>query len=157
MAKIIANSNNRCQDRRQGIPFFCAFHLGIKTGRRISERRAAERGKPGYVDYYAGHLMGCAVTILFLSALDAFLTLNILANGGEELNWFMAILIEDGVEKFVGFKLALTAMAIILLVIHHNVLLTRTVRVRHISYLIIFCYSALIGYELHLLELAAAY
>ena len=150
MANTVAISNNRCQDRRQGMPFFCAFHLGIKTGRRIGERRVG-RGKPGYVDYYAGHLMLCTIAILFLSALDAFLTLNILANGGEELNWFMAVLIENGIEKFVGFKLALTALALILLVIHHNVQLTRRIRVRHIKYLILCGYSVLIGYESHLL------
>ncbi len=155
MTKAITISNNRCQDRRQNMPFFCAFHLGIKAGRRVGERRTMERGGSGYVDYYAGHLMLCAIVILFLSALDAFLTLNILNNGGEELNWFMAVLIDDGVEKFVGFKIALTAMALILLVIHHNVQLTKRMRVRHIKYFILAGYSVLIGYELHLLELAA--
>jgi len=34
-------------------------------------------------------------------------------------------LIEDSVEKFIGFKLALTSIALILLVIHHNVQLTK--------------------------------
>ncbi len=151
---IAASSNNRCQDRRQDMPFFCAFHLGIKEGRRIGERRAG-RGKPRYVDYYAGHLMLCTIAILFLSALDAFLTLNILANGGEELNWFMAVLIEDSVERFVGFKLALTAMALMMLVIHHDVQLMGRIRVRHIKYMILCSYSVLIGYEFYLLELAA--
>lgn len=156
MADTIAISNNRCQDRRQNMPFFCAFHLGIKTGRRASERRAG-RGEPRYVDYYSGHLMLCTVAILFLSMLDAFFTLDILAKGGEELNWFMAVLIEDSVEKFVGFKLALTSLALILLVIHHNVQLTQRIRVRHLKYMILAGYSVLIGYELHLLHLAAAY
>lgn len=156
MADTIAISNNRCQDRRQNMPFFCAFHLGIKTGRRASERRAGRR-EPGYVDYYSGHLMLCTIAILFLSMLDAFFTLNILAKGGEELNWFMAVLIEDSVEKFVGFKLALTSLALILLVIHHNVQLTQRIRVRHLKYMILAGYSVLIGYELHLLHLAAAY
>lgn len=150
MLNTVTISDNRCQDRRQNMPFFCAFYLGIKTGRRIGERRA-NPGKPGYVDYYAGHLMLCTIGILFLSALDAFLTLNILAKGGEELNWFMAVLLESSIEKFVGFKLALTALALILLVIHHNVQLTGGMRVRHINYMILCGYSALIGYELHLL------
>jgi len=156
MISTVEISDNRCQDRRQGTPFFCVFHLGIKAGKRAGERRTG-RGKPGYVDYYAGHLMLCTIAILCLSALDAFLTLNILTNGGEELNWFMAVLIEDSIDKFVGFKLALTSMALILLVIHHNVQLTRNIRVRHVKYVILCCYSILIGYELHLLELAAAY
>lgn len=156
MTSAVEISNNRSQDRRQDMPFFCAFHLGIKAGRRTGERRTG-RGKPGYVDYYAGHLMLCAIAILFFSALDAFLTLNILAKGGEELNWFMAVLIEDSVEKFIGFKLALTSMALMLLVIHHNVQLTHNLRVRHIKYSILLGYGTLIGYELHLLELAATY
>lgn len=156
MAHTVAISDNRCRDRRQSMPFFCPFHLGIKTGRRTGDRRA-NPGKPGYVDCYASHLMLCTIAILFLSALDAFLTLNILAYGGEELNWFMAVLIENCAEKFVGFKLALTGLALILLVIHHNVQLTPNMRVRHIKYMILFGYSILISYELHLLGLASTY
>lgn len=154
MANVVAISNNRSQDRRQGMPFFCPFHLGIRVGRRVGERRAVGRGESVYVDRYAGYLMLCAIAILFLSIGDAFLTLNILANGGEELNWFMAILIENSVEKFVVFKLALTSMALILLVIHHNVQLTGRMRVRHLKYMVLIGYSVLIGYELYLLELA---
>ena len=154
MADAITTFNNRYQDRRRGMPFFCLYHLGIKTGKRTGERRVIESGKPGYVDRYAGHLMLCTVAILFLSTLDALLTLNILAHGGEELNWLMAILIEDSVGKFVAFKLALTSMALILLVIHHDVHVMKKIRVRHLKYMILSGYSMLIGYELHLLKLA---
>lgn len=157
MVNVVAISNNRSQDRRQGMPFFCPFHLGIKIGRRVGERRAVGRGESVYVDCYAGYLMLCAIAILFLSIGDAFLTLNILANGGEELNWFMAILIENSVEKFVVFKLALTSMALILLVIHHNVQLIGRMRVRHLKYMVLIGYSVLIGYELYLLELAVVH
>jgi len=154
MANVVAISNNRSQDRRQSMPFFCPFHLGIKTGRRFGERRATNRGEAVYVDCYSGYLMLCTIAILFLSIGDAFFTLNILANGGEELNWLMTILIEDNVEKFVAFKLALTSMALILLVIHHNVQLTGGMRVRHLKYMVLIGYSVLIVYELYLLELA---
>lgn len=156
MMNVITILNNRKQDRRQSMPFFCAYHLGIKTGRRVCERRISARGKPEYADRYAGNLVLCAIGILILSALDAFLTLNILANGGEELNWFMAVLIEESAGKFVALKLALTSMALILLIVHHNVRLIRRVRVRHIKYLTLAAYSTLIGYELYLLELAAS-
>ncbi|MBL8498593.1 hypothetical protein ABF87_13605 [Nitrosomonas sp. JL21] len=148
-------SNNRHYDRRQSMPFFCAFHMGIKRGRRRNQRREMG-GKPVYVDSYSGRLVLCTSLILLLSALDAFLTLNILANGGEELNWLMAILLEDSVEKFVGFKLALTAMALILLIIHHDVQIMKWFRVRYFKYMILSGYSILIGYEIYLLELAAA-
>lgn len=156
MMNVTTISNNRKQDRRQEMPFFCAYHLGIKIGRRSGERRISARGKPVYVDRYADSLLFCVIAILFLSALDAYLTLNILMNGGEEINWFMAVLIEESAEKFVAIKLALTAMALTLLVIHHNVRLIKFLRVRHLKYMILTGYSTLIGYEWYLLELAAA-
>lgn len=154
MTDSIAVLDVRVQDRRQQMPFFCAYHLGIRVGRRMSERRITARGEPVYVDRYAGHLMLCVIAVLFLSTLDAFLTLNILANGGKELNWFMAVLIEDSTEKFVAFKLALTSLALILLMIHHEAHLFKGIRVRHINYSVLAGYAILIGYELHLLALA---
>lgn len=157
MIDAITVSNNRKQDRRQDMPFFCAYHAGIKMGRRIGERRVSEKGKPVYVDRYTGNVLLCVIAILLLSALDAYLTLNILNEGGEEINWFMAVLIEESTEKFVAVKLALTAMALILLVIHHNVRLSEFFRVRHLKYAILAGYSTLIGYEFYLLELAAAF
>lgn len=156
MTGSIAIRSFRLQDRRQKMPFFCLYHLGIKAGRRIGERRLTESGKPGYVDRYAGHLLWCVIAILFLNVLDVHFTLSILASGGQELNWFMAVLIEDSIGKFVAVKFALTSMALTLLVIHHNVQLLKGVRVRHIKYLILAGYTALVGYELYLLDLAAA-
>ncbi|SOD19071.1 DUF5658 family protein [Nitrosomonas ureae] len=157
MTQVISIPNMRNQNRRQAMPFFCIYHMGIKTGRRLGERRIPEKGKPEYVDRYAGHLMFCAIAILLLGVLDAFFTLNILARGGEELNWIMAQLIEDSTQKFISFKLALTSMALMLLIIHHNVRLTEKIRVWHIKYLILFGYTVLIGYELYLLNLAGFY
>ena len=157
MTDVIAIADNRKQDRRQAMPFFCTYHLGIKAGRRFGERRVTARGAAGYVDRYAGNLVLCAIAILLLSALDAYLTLNILVSGGEELNWFMAVLIEESVGKFVACKLALTSLAIVLLTIHHNVRLTGRIHVRHINYAVLAGYSTLIGYELYLLELLVVY
>lgn len=147
--------DNRHQDRRSETPFFSLYQIGLKTGRRMMERRLNIKA-PVYVDRYAGHLMLCAICIMILSSLDAFFTLNILAKGGEEINPFMAVLIEDSVSKFIGVKLALTALALVLLTMHHNVLLTEKIRVRHVKYSILFGYTVLIGYELFLLRLAAA-
>lgn len=154
MINYAAATDNRYHDRRSDIPFFCPYFLGIKTGRRMGERRLKVKA-PVYVDRYSGHLLLCAIGIMLLSALDAFFTLNILAKGGEEVNLFMAILIEDNISKFISVKLALTSLALLLLTIHHNVLLTEKIRVRHIAYLILCGYTALIGYELLLLHLAS--
>ena len=146
----------RVQDRRRPVPFFCTYHLGLKHGRRMNERRkSGVSWGAAYVDRYADHLMVCVVGILFLGICDALFTLRILAHGGEELNWFMAILIDDSVEKFIAVKMALTSLALIMLIIHHNVRIFYTVMVRHISYTILLGYSVLIVYELYLLELAS--
>lgn len=145
----------RRQDDRRGVtPFLCAYHLGFKEGNRAVERRV-DRGKAAYVDRYTGYMVFCSIAIILLSGLDAMLTLRILAAGGEELNWFMAALLEQGSEQFVQFKIALTALAVMLLAIHHNVTLLGSVRVKHIKYLTLIGYSVLISYELYLLELAA--
>ena len=148
--------NNRDSDRRAAIPFFCKYQVGIKSGQRMSDRRESKkRSCAAYVDRYSWRVVLCVIGIMILSAMDAFFTLNILAKGGEELNIFMAILIEDNITKFISVKLALTGLALLLLTIHHNVKLIARFRVRHLHYMILMGYTSLIGYELHLLELAA--
>lgn len=139
------------QDRRSSIPFFCPFHLGIKSGGRVGERRLNSK-RWDYVDYYPNHLLFCIIAILMLSVLDAYFTLNILARGGEELNWFMLVVIEESVEKFISVKLALTGLALIFLTIHHNAQYLLKLRVRHILYIVLVSYTVLIGYEILLLS-----
>lgn len=149
--------NTRVRDRRQSMPFFCAYHLGLKPGRRMGERRTeTERGRSAYVDRYTNRLMFCTAGIMFLSLCDAVFTLKILDSGGEELNWFMLILIEDSIDKFVAVKMTLTALALVMLVIHQNVRILCRMRVRHLQYMILAGYSFLIGYELYLLQLASS-
>lgn len=146
--------NEECrseQDRRSGTPFFCPYHLGIKPGSRVGDRRLNSK-KSDYVDYYPDHLLFCIIAILMLSVLDAYLTLSILARGGEELNWFMLVVIEESVEKFISVKLALTGLALIFLTIHHNVQYLLRLRVRHILYIVLIGYMVLIGYEILLLS-----
>lgn len=139
------------QDRRGGMPFFCPFQLGIKYGSRVGERRLNSKGW-GYVDSYPNHLLFCAIAILMLSVLDAYFTLNILERGGEELNWFMLIAIEESIERFVSIKLALTGLALIFLTIHYNAQYLLRLRVWHILYIVLVSYMVLIGYEILLLS-----
>lgn len=146
--------DSRIQERRQKIPFFCPYQWGFKRGRRKIERRdEAGRGRAVYVDLYAGHLMVCVVGVLVLSICDAVLTLRILASGGIELNPLMSTLIDDNIEKFVAVKMALTSLALVMLVIHHNALVFKKLRVWHLKYVMLTGYAALIGYELYLLAL----
>lgn len=151
MMNNIEVSDRRALERRSPISLFCPYQLGIKHGRRSSVRRA--EANVAYVDNYAWHIGFCCLAIVLLSATDALLTLNILARGGVELNEFMAVLIEDNTHKFVMFKLALTSLAAIFLVIHHEsrIIMAR-LRCKYLLYAILTGYLCLVGYELTLLS-----
>ncbi|HNO75385.1 MAG TPA: DUF5658 family protein [Nitrosomonas mobilis] len=150
MMNNIGVSDRRALERRSPIALFCPYQLGIKNGRRSSVRRAGADAV--YVDNYAWHIGFCCLAIVLLSATDAFLTLNILARGGVELNEFMAVLIEDNTHKFVMFKMALTSLAAIFLVIHHESRIMARLRCKYLLYAILTGYLCLVGYELALLN-----
>ena len=154
MDSTTAIVDRRRHDRRAGQPFFSPYQLS-RHGRRSGGRRSDD-ASPAYVDRYDRHLLWCTVAVLILCALDAVFTLSLIAKGAVEVNAFMAILIEDNVSKFVSVKLALTSLAIIILVMHHNVRLRVGVRVWHVQYLILAGYLTLITYEIALLRVAYA-
>lgn len=142
--------DRRSRERRAEAAFICLYQLGIKQGQRFTQRRSV-RGA-AYVDQYSWPVAACCLVIIFLSATDAFLTINILSGGGTELNYFMETLIESSTQKFIGLKLALTSLATILLTIHHEVQIHGEFRCRHLLYTISTGYACLIGYELILLQ-----
>ncbi len=139
-------------DRRCATPFFSRYQFGF-GGRRRSARRTTGEG-PIYFDRYDPLIMLCALSIVLMSAMDAAFTLTLLSAGAVELNSVMAILIEDDIRKFIVFKLALTSLGVLLLVIHHDVRLGPCLRVRHIHYVALMGYVALIAYEITLLRVA---
>ena len=152
MDSTAITTERRRGDRRAPQPFFSLYQIS-RHGRRPGGRRATDGV---YVDRYERHLLWCTVGVLVLCALDAAFTLSLLAKGAVELNAIMAALIEEGVFKFVSVKLALTSLAIIILVIHHNVRLRVGLKVWHIQYFILAGYLTLITYEIALLRIAYA-
>ncbi|MEO1573448.1 MAG: DUF5658 family protein [Pseudomonadota bacterium] len=144
--------DRRVEDRRQGTPFFNLYQLGI-GGRRRAARRDGD-GVTAYPDHYNASVILCALAVVVMSAMDAAFTLRLLSAGAVELNTVMAILIEDDIRKFVVFKLALTSLAVLLLVIHHDARIGSWLRVRHVHYATIAGYAVLITYELTLLRVA---
>lgn len=145
-------ANRRGTDRRCSTPFFSLYQLGFK-GRRQHARRSYSSA-PSYFDRYDATLLLCALGVVVFSALDAAFTLRLMAAGAIEMNAVMAVLIEDDIRKFVSVKLALTSLAILLLVIHHDVKLGSLLRVRHIQYGVLAAYATLIAYEVMLLRVA---
>ncbi|MFK7887235.1 MAG: DUF5658 family protein [Gammaproteobacteria bacterium] len=144
--------DRRQTDRRGPAPFFSRYQLAF-NGRRRQSRRANEV-TPTYLDHYGRSTILCALAVVVMSAMDAAFTLRLLSAGAVELNSVMAILIEQDIRRFIVFKLALTSLAVLLLVIHHNARLGSWLRVRHIHYAAIAGYALLIGYELTLLRVA---
>jgi hypothetical protein len=138
------NSNRRIVNA-----FFHWRHLSFQ-GRRKNIRRADDRSNP-YVDRYESELFYVVIGIILLSSCDAFLTLKLLQHGAIELNTLMANLIATDIQRFVNFKLALTGLSVILLVIYKNFRLFGPFRVYHLIWFTLCGYAILILYELALL------
>jgi hypothetical protein len=83
---------------------------------------------------------------------DVLLTLNLLKRGAQELNAFMAMLINTDVQLFIALQMALTGAALIFLVIHHRFQVFRRLRVDHVLHAVLLIYLLLAGYELMLLQ-----
>ncbi len=118
-------------------------------GRRKENRRGDE-DKNYYVDKYGSKYLILVFSILFLCLLDALLTLVLLNHGGVELNPVMAVLIKKDTTLFLVTKLTVTAVNLIILLVHKNFLIFGKFKLRYIIFTIFFLYFALIIYEIYL-------
>ena len=92
-------------------------------GRREHGRRKEDKLKTFLVDRYSPYLLAAIVGILFLSVIDALLTLYLLSRGAFELNPVMAYYIEMGPYSFLAVKYALTCVAVISFLLLRNIYL----------------------------------
>ena len=69
-----------------------------------------------YLDAHHPWLFFLATGTMVLSALDAFLTLQLISRGMIEANPIMAAILEHGTGLFAATKLAMTALGILILV-----------------------------------------
>jgi len=84
-----------------------------------SRRRSSRRGQdsePLFSDWHHPWLFFLATGIMLLSTLDAFFTLNLLADGATELNPVMAAFIGNSTLSFTISKMLLTGLGILTLV-----------------------------------------
>jgi hypothetical protein len=93
-------------------------------GRRSGFRRAGE-GLNAYVDRVAPRGVALVLTVLTASALDAWLTVAHLQQGGQEANPIMAFILLYGDAPFVAVKMALTSFGVWLLAAHYQFSLAR--------------------------------
>jgi hypothetical protein len=142
------------QERRAGPERRRAILRGLWRGnferRRISPRRRTER----FVvvsDWFHPQWLAVGLTILLLSCADAVLTLTLIAHGANEVNPFMAPLVEGSGPAFAIWKMGLTGMGVFVL--------TMLARLRAfggsvgvILYIVLAAYVILVAYELFLLR-----
>jgi len=133
-----------------------ALVYGSVRPRRRAVRRAGEQ-RFARLDWHHSNLLYLAIGILLLSAMDAALTLNLLALGGSEVNAVMDYFIDLDHYCFAAVKMTLTGLGVVLLVSHANWRLFGVLPVSGILGIVALGYLALIGYEIMLLNSAILY
>jgi hypothetical protein len=124
----------------------------LLSGRRARARRQEDRYRTFYFDRYSSRLFAAIVAILFLSVLDALLTLHLIESGSTELNPVMSYFLKYGPFVFMGAKYFLTCIGVIILLLFRNVFLKRSIKhTRHLFSYIIGAFSTVIMWELFLI------
>jgi hypothetical protein len=117
---------------------------GAWRGRRVAERRT---GTPaGYVDRYPSSVVLAAVALFTLAMADAYGTLVLLEAGAQEVNPVMEALLQAEPAWFVPLKLAITAVGVLLLVLHKNFSLGQIPALK-LLYGLLGLYGCLVAYE----------
>jgi hypothetical protein len=124
---------------------------GLYHNRRRGARRVGD-ADGYYVDWYEPPLMFLAVGVVLLSCADAFLTLVLLDLGAVEVNAVMARLIEHDIALFAAVKIGLTALGVVVLVVHFSFRLFRRFPVRALLSLCLLGYLALLAHQLTMLS-----
>ena len=125
------------------------LNIHCLSGRRRRHRRENDSYNPALaLDWHQPHLLYITLATLFLCFADAHNTLQLMLEGALEVNGFMDTLIHKSALLFIGVKLGLTAVCLIILVSYHHFTMLNRIRVRYVIYSIFCMYAVLIGYEL---------
>ena len=128
------------------------FRLYFKGGMRENIRRREDRNKIFLADRYSQSLFGAIVLILFLSVVDAMLTLFLMGRGATEINPVMAYYLNIGPYAFLTVKYLLTSLSVIILLICQNIFLqTIKIHTRSIFYFIIATFASVVIWEVFLI------
>lgn len=127
----------------------------LLSGHWIRRRRGGRRSDdahPVLRDWHDPRWLGVTVLVLLLSITDAFMTLTLLRHGAQEINPFMAPLIEGGGPSFAYWKLGLTSFGALVLTAFAHVRLFGRIPAGCLLYLVLLGYVVLVAYEWHLLQ-----
>ena len=127
----------------------------LVTGGWHARRRNPRRGepaRPGSVDWHASHWFAAALIVLLLSMADTLLTLVLIQHGAIEINPLMEPFVIGSGPTFAFVKLALTATAVMILVVLTRVPTFGRLLAGPILVGAALLYTVLLSYELWLLD-----
>lgn len=137
--------------RRQN---FKSILYGCLYPRRYNNRRTAD-DQWCLVDTYDAGLVMVSMSIVLMSCLDAFFTLELLSMGASEINYFMKVLIDSDTSSFLVTKLLVTCIGVLFLTATARFRVAGVLRVRRILESLCAIYACLIVWELFLLATVA--
>ena len=138
-------------DRRRKSPF--NRRSLFWGGRRESGRRYTDRQRPLLADRYQQSLFGVIALILFLSVIDAILTLFLINHGAIELNPVMAFYLDLGPYTFLWVKYALTCAGLMILLVFHNRFLNSMgIKAGAFLYVALAAFVSVVSWEIYLIS-----
>ena len=144
-------------ERRSGVDRRGADRLTLRSllrgGRREEIRRDEDRRKWRYVDRYQQSLFGVIVIILFLSVIDAILTLVLINHGAMEINPVMAYYLGLGPYAFLFVKYALTSAGLVVLVVFRGrFIASQWLKADVLLYVILAAFLGVVSWEIYLVH-----
>jgi len=138
-------------DRRRKSPF---NRRGLFSGgQRENGRRYTDRQRPMLADRYQQSIFGVVVLILFLSVIDAILTLFLISHGAIELNPVMAFYLDLGPYTFLWVKYALTSVGLMVLLVFHNRFLNSMgIKAGAFLYVALAAFVSVVSWEIYLIS-----
>jgi hypothetical protein len=122
-------------------------------GRRERGRRLEDRSKTFLVDRYSPFFLAAIVSVLFLSVIDALLTLFLVNRGALELNPVMAYYIDLGPYSFLAVKYALTCIGIVSFLILRNIYLRPfKIYAGSLFYFVLMAFAGVVAWQLYLVS-----
>ena len=121
-------------------------------GRRKSIRRFEDKQKLFYVDQYSQRHFGAIVLILFLSVIDAILTMVLINHGATEINPIMAYYLNVGPYTYLGVKYMLTSVGLMVVLMLRNIFM-RPLRIYagSLFYYLLVAFIGVVSWQIFLL------
>ena len=148
-------------EKRSGVDRRRKNHFNMRSllfgGKRENIRRYEDRQRAFLLDQYHQSLFGVIVFILFLSVVDAILTLFLINHGAIEVNPIMAFYLDFGPYTFLSVKYGLTSVGLLILLVFKNIFL-RSMRVETgtFLYVILAAFLGVVSWQIFLIHSVVA-